>query len=1381
MLGLGVRRLKSRPSLLDLIANRGVAESESSRSQDSSISPSSPPRPADLPPLPVSPTPSSSDSTSSPQPLFSSTSTIPPPPSDNMAPSGKGSSSSDDVQQGAVFSISGPVVVAENMIGCAMYELCQVGHDQLVGEVIRIDADKATIQVYEETAGLTVGDPVWRTGKPLSVELGPGLMETIYDGIQRPLRAISDESGSIYIPRGIKVNALDRKKKWDFKPGKYKVGDHITGGDIWGTVFENSLLSDHKILLPPRAKGTITRIAEAGSYTVDEQLLEIEFNGTKSTHGMMHTWPVRVPRPVNDKKSADSPFIVGQRVLDSLFPSVLGGTVCIPGAFGCGKTVISQSVSKFSNSDVIVYVGCGERGNEMAEVLMDFPELEIEIGGRKEPIMKRTCLIANTSNMPVAAREASIYTGITIAEYFRDQGKDVAMMADSSSRWAEALRELSGRLGEMPADQGFPAYLGAKLASFYERAGKSTALGSPERDGSVSIVAAVSPPGGDFSDPVTTSTMSIVQVFWGLDKKLAQRKHFPSINTGISYSKYTTVLDTFYEKHHPEFPRLRKQVQELLTKSEDLDQVVQLVGKAALGDSDKITLDVAAMVKDDFLQQNGYSDYDQFCPLWKTEYMMKAFMGYHDEAQKAIAQGQGWPKVRDATTDIQSALRNMKFEVPEDQEEVSAKYEKILQTMSERFASVSDEINVNDPSLISLVNKLQDVFSTVGVQNPIDLPQIAVVGSQSSGKSSVLENIVGRDFLPRGSGIVTRRPLILQLINKPSQTNGVKDEKLETTDKEANLDEYGEFLHIPGQKFYDFNKIRDEIVRETETKVGRNAGISAAPINLRIYSPNVLTLTLVDLPGLTKVPVGDQPRDIEKQIRDMVLKYISKPNAIVLAVTAANQDLANSDGLKLAREVDPEGQRTIGVLSKVDLMDEGTDVVDILAGRIIPLRLGYVPVVNRGQRDIENKRPISYALENEKNFFENHKAYRNKASYCGTPYLARKLNLILMMHIKQTLPDIKSRISSSLQKYSSELAQLGDSMLGNSANIILNIITEFSNEYRTVLEGNNQELSSIELSGGARISFVFHELYANGIKAVDPFDQVKDIDIRTILFNSSGSSPALFIGTTAFELIVKQQITRLEDPSLKCISLVYDELVRILGQLLNKQLFRRYPMLKEKFHAVVISFFKKAMEPTNKLVRDLIAMESTYINTAHPDFLNGHRAMAIVNERHAAGKPTQVDPKTGKPLPPRANSPSVDPAAAAAATDTGSTGFFGSFWASKNKKKMAAMEAPPPNLKASAALSERESTEVEVIKLLITSYYNIVKRTMIDMVPKAIMYTLVQFSKEGMQRELLENMYRNAELDDLLKESDYTIRRRKECQQMVESLGRASEIVSQVQ
>lgn len=699
--------------------------------------------------------------------------------------------------------------------------------------------------------------------------------------------------------------------------------------------------------------------------------------------------------------------------------------------------------------------------------------------------------------------------------------------------------------------------------------------------------------------------------------------------------------------------------------------------------------------------------------------------------------------------------------------------------------SLAQPGGISDPALIQLVNKLQDVFTTVGVANPIDLPQIVVVGSQSSGKSSVLENIVGRDFLPRGSGIVTRRPLILQLINRPasSQSNGTKEEIAGGDDKAANADEWGEFLHIPGQKFFDFNKVREEIDRETAAKVGRNAGISPAPINLRIYSPNVLNLTLVDLPGLTRVPVGDQPRDIERQIRDMVLKYIVKPNAIILAVTAANVDLANSDGLKLGREVDPEGQRTIGVLTKVDLMDDGTDVVDILAGRIIPLRLGYVPVVNRGQRDIDNKKSISAALEAEKNFFDNHKAYRNKSSYCGTPYLARKLNLILMMHIKQTLPDIKARISSSLAKYSAELDSLGPSMLGNSANIVLNIITEFTNEWRTVLEGNNTELSSTELSGGARISFVFHELYSNGVKAIDPFDVVKDADIRTILYNSSGSSPALFVGTQAFELIVKQQIKRLEDPSLKCVSLVYDELVRILSQLLGKTLYRRYPGLKEKIHSVIIAFFKKVMEPTNKLVKDLVAMEACYINTGHPDFLNGHRAMAIVNERHNPTRAVQVDPKTGKPLaaastPARAASPTT------ADTNLGgesNSGFFGSFFAAKNKKKAAAMEAPPPTLKASGTLSERENIEVEVIKLLISSYYNIVKRTMIDMVPKAIMLTLVQFTKDEMQRELLENMYRTDTLDELLKESDFTIRRRKECQDMVKSLSKASEIVSQVQ
>lgn len=594
-------------------------------------------------------------------------------------------------QYGQIFSVSGPVVVAENMIGCAMYELVKVGHDNLVGEVIRISGDKATIQVYEETAGVTVGDPVLRTGKPLSVELGPGLMETIYDGIQRPLKAIKDISQSIYIPRGIDAPSLSRDTKYDFTPGSLKVGDHITGGDIFGSVFENSLLDDHKILLPPRARGTVTSIAEAGSYNVEDTVLELEFDGKKHKYSMMHTWPVRVPRPVAEKLAADYPLLTGQRVLDSLFPCVQGGTTCIPGAFGCGKTVISQSLSKFSNSDTIVYVGCGERGNEMAEVLMEFPELYTEISGRKEPIMKRTTLVANTSNMPVAAREASIYTGITIAEYFRDQGKNVSMIADSSSRWAEALREISGRLGEMPADQGFPAYLGAKLASFYERAGKAVALGSPDRIGSVSIVAAVSPAGGDFSDPVTTSTLGITQVFWGLDKKLAQRKHFPSINTAVSYSKYTNILDKYYDANYPEFPALRTKIREILSNAEELEQVVQLVGKSALSDADKITLDVSNLIKEDFLQQNGYSSYDAFCPIWKTFDMMRAFISYHDEAQKAVANGAQWSKLSESTADIKHAVSSSKFFEPSRGEDEGKKeFNTLLTNITEKFAEASE-------------------------------------------------------------------------------------------------------------------------------------------------------------------------------------------------------------------------------------------------------------------------------------------------------------------------------------------------------------------------------------------------------------------------------------------------------------------------------------------------------------------------------------------------------------------------------------------------------------------------------------------------------------------------------------------------------------------
>ncbi|CAO0795555.1 unnamed protein product [Mucor circinelloides] len=519
----------------------------------------------------------------------------------------------------------------------------------------------------------------------------------------------------------------------------------------------------------------------------------------------------------------------------------------------------------------------------------------------------------------------------------------------------------------------------------------------------------------------------------------------------------------------------------------------------------------------------------------------------------------------------------------------------------------------------------------------------------------------------------------------------------------------------------------------------------------------------------------------------MILKYITKPNSIILAVTAANTDLANSDGLKLARDVDPEGLRTIGVLTKVDLMDQGTDVIDILAGRVVPLRLGYVPVVNRGQRDIENNKSIKRALEAEREYFENHAAYKSKAQYCGTPFLARKLNMILMHHIRNTLPEIKAKIQAALLKYQQELLTLGDPLdedgsSANRANLVLNIITEFCTEFRTIIDGNSNDLSSFELSGGARISFVFHELYANGVKSIDPLEQIKDVDIRTILYNSSGSSPALFVATTAFEVIIKQQIKRLEEPSIKCINMVYDELVRILGQLLTKQFFKRFPTLKDKFYQVVLVFFKKALQPTSKLVTDLVSMESCYINTAHPDFLNGHQAIAAVTERiNQKSQQHQIEPK-------KQHNPTnaLQTNASTGNEETNSNGsLFGSFFSGNKKtaKKSSAssmMDAPPTTLKATGALSDREFMETEVIKLLIQSYYNIVKRTMIDMVPKAIMLNLVNHSKEELQRELLTELYKHDVLDDLLQESDFTRQRRKECKKMIEALQKADEIVGSV-
>ncbi|KAM9928123.1 hypothetical protein OXX80_010107 [Metschnikowia pulcherrima] len=687
-----------------------------------------------------------------------------------------------------------------------------------------------------------------------------------------------------------------------------------------------------------------------------------------------------------------------------------------------------------------------------------------------------------------------------------------------------------------------------------------------------------------------------------------------------------------------------------------------------------------------------------------------------------------------------------------------------------------------DETLISTINKLQDALAPLGggSSSPVDLPQITVVGSQSSGKSSVLENIVGRDFLPRGTGIVTRRPLVLQLINKrPGGKKSDQDQVNLLNDKgeasENNLEEWGEFLHLPNKRFYNFEEIREEIVRETDAKTGKNLGISAVPINLRIYSPHVLTLTLVDLPGLTKVPVGDQPKDIERQIRDMLMKYITKPNAIILSVNASNTDLANSDGLKLAREVDPEGSRTIGVLTKVDLMDQGTDVVDILAGRVIPLRFGYIPVINRGQRDIEKKKTIRDALRDEAEFFENHPSYKAKSQFCGTPYLAKKLNGILLHHIKSTLPDIKMRIEHSLKKYSQELTVLGPQLEESPTSIALNMITNFSRDYNEILNGEAKELSSHELSGGARISFVFHEIFKNGIQALDPFDQIKDADIRTIMHNTSGSAPSLFVGTQAFEVLVKQQIRRMEDPTLRCVNLIFDELARILSQIISHPQYARYPALKERLSQCFLQFLRDALVPTNKFVQDIISSEETYVNTAHPDLLKGSQAMVIVEEKFHPKPQVAVDPKSGKPLP-----PSQQPTPAPPVTKEEQNGFFGGFFSSKNKKRLQQMEAPPAVLRATGTMTEREQMETEVIKLLISSYYSIVQRTVADLVPKAIMLKLITRSKDEIQKELLSKLYSAPDLGDLVKENDLTVQKRKECLKMVEVLRNASEIVSSV-
>jgi V-type H+-transporting ATPase subunit A len=599
----------------------------------------------------------------------------------------------DESKYGKIIKVSGPLVVADNMAGAKMYELVKIGWSKLVGEVIKLEKDTASIQCYEDTSGLTVGDPVLKTGSPLAVQLGPGLFEQIFDGIQRPLAVIADKTGSVYVPRGIDVPSLNPDKEWQFTPVKLKKGQLLSGGDVIGYVKENDLFYEHKIMLPPKAKGRVEEIQPEGGYNVNTPIIEIDVNGKIKKYSMSHFWPVRQARPVAEKHPGVEPLLTGQRVLDALFPSVLGGTCAIPGAFGCGKTCISQALSKHSNSQAVVYVGCGERGNEMAEVLKEFPLLETEVNGVKHNIMMRTILVANTSNMPVAAREASIYTGITLAEYIRDMGYNVSMMADSTSRWAEALREISGRLAEMPADSGYPAYLASKLAQFYERAGAVKCLGSPDRSGSVSIVGAVSPPGGDFSDPVTVNTLYNVQVFWGLDKKLAQRTHFPSVNWLTSYSKYENILETYFNSFDPDFVECKNTIKRILQDEEELTEVVQLVGKDSLSEDQKLILEIAKIIKNDFLQQNSFTEYDFTCPLRKTAGMMKCIVAYYNCALKALKEGTSENKksldqIIKKTKEEYVDLTKMKFINPKQGDEV---FEKIFSdkktAIEEKFKS----------------------------------------------------------------------------------------------------------------------------------------------------------------------------------------------------------------------------------------------------------------------------------------------------------------------------------------------------------------------------------------------------------------------------------------------------------------------------------------------------------------------------------------------------------------------------------------------------------------------------------------------------------------------------------------------------------------------
>ena len=581
-----------------------------------------------------------------------------------------------------VSRISGPVVVGKGLGGAQMFDVVRIGEMGLVGEIIRLEGDSAQIQVYEDTTGLRPGEKIVNTNKPLSVQLGPGLLKSIYDGIQRPLDVLREQSGD-FISRGKIIPALDQKKKWDFVPVKKK-GDQVAPGEIIGEVQETPLIK-HKIMIPPNVSGELVEISE-GQYTVNDNVAALK-NGKTIDIGLSSWWTVRIPRPVLKKLPPEEPLITGQRVIDTFFPVAKGGTAAIPGPFGSGKTVIQQQLAKWADSEIVVYIGCGERGNEMCEVLTEFPKL-IDPKS-KRPLMERTILVANTSNMPVAAREASIYTGITIGEYYRDMGYGVALMADSTSRWAEALREISGRLEEMPGEEGYPAYLGRRLAEFYERSGKSILISPEQRQGSLTLIGAVSPPGGDFSEPVSQNTLRVTRVFWALDASLANRRHFPSINWLTSYSLYVNDLSDWYKSNvSKDWVDLRKEALEILQRESELQEIVQLVGYDALPEPEKGILDTARSIREDYLQQSAYDEVDTYTSIQKQYQMLKHILEFGRMEADAIKKGVSAAKV--SSLESRGMIPKMKWTKEEQLEQL---VNDLKSKMNQEFDNLSKEVS----------------------------------------------------------------------------------------------------------------------------------------------------------------------------------------------------------------------------------------------------------------------------------------------------------------------------------------------------------------------------------------------------------------------------------------------------------------------------------------------------------------------------------------------------------------------------------------------------------------------------------------------------------------------------------------------------------------